>query len=163
MPSSLLPHTLTFLLPSYARERIPISNFSPYKAWFLPLRSLPRDWKISSTKFCLLLRAHWQQPWQGPKEESGRCVLIGDSVPLLIAINTLKPLSGGSKEDSSWRCELRAASWELRVVILRLAMTHWRAAGKPIHLLCVLPCIHLQNLEKLTQFPDRDVLWCGHS
>lgn len=141
MPSSLLPHTLTCLLPSYARERIPISNFSPYKAWFLPLRSLPRDWTTPSTKFCLPLPAHWQQPWQGPKGESGRCVPIGDSVPTLIAINTLKPLSGGSKKTHPEGVSSERASRELRVVILRWAMNHWRPAGKPIHLLCVLQFI----------------------
>lgn len=32
------------------------------------------------------------------KSELGRCVPIGDSVPPLIAVKALKPLSGGSKK-----------------------------------------------------------------
>lgn len=49
-------------------------------------------WKTPSTKLCLQLPAPWQQLCPGPKGELGRCVLIGDSVPTLIAIKAFEAI-----------------------------------------------------------------------
>lgn len=91
MPGPLLPHTQTLLLTSYAR-RLPISRLFSLYGVVSALRKSAWTWETSSTKLCLLLPDHGQQLCQGPKEERSRCVLIGDSIPPLIAVKAFEAI-----------------------------------------------------------------------
>lgn len=91
MHGSLLPHTQSLLLTSYAR-RLPIARLFSLFGVVSAMKKSAWTWKTSSTKLCLLLPDDGQQLCQGPKEEQGRCVLTGDSIPSLIAVKAFEAI-----------------------------------------------------------------------
>lgn len=147
------PHTPCSPPYKLCQGEFPSPDFSPYKVWFLPLRSLLGHGRLQALNyvFCSLLtgsncaKVQKGTGWVCPNRR------------LCSSFNCCKSFWSHCLVDLR-RLILEVwaptASQELRVIILGLAMTHCRACGKLTHLLYAPIYSSAKPREINTQFPD---------